>query len=91
MNHSDFEQRNNVALVAVARQGKRVEGQPREVRLQAGDTLLLEGPPKGDNQLEQNNRRSLTFFDSHFVPQLGPLTVTAAVILIMMVFVCMSR
>ena len=87
MNHSDFEQRNNVALVAVARQGKRVEGQPREVRLQAGDTLLLECPPKGDDMLEQNNRRSLTFFDSHFVPHLGARTVTAAVILILMFFV----
>ena len=37
--------------------------------------------------LEQNNRRSLTFFDSHFVPHLGARTVTAAVILILMFFV----
>jgi di/tricarboxylate transporter len=87
MTESDFEQRNNAALVAVARQGKRVEGQPREIRLQAGDTLLLECPAKGDEQLERDNHRSLTFFDSHFVPQLGPRTVKAAIILIVMFIV----
>lgn len=87
MTESDFEQRNNVALVAVARQGKRVEGQPREIRLQAGDTLLLECPAKADEQLERDNRRSLTFFDSHFVPQLGPRTITAAIVLIVMFIV----
>lgn len=84
MTQCDFEQKNNVALVAVARQGHRVEGQPREIQLQAGDTLLLECPPKGEEQFEYENRRSLTFFDSHFVPQLGPKTVTSAIILVLM-------
>ena len=87
MTESSFEQRNNVALVAVARQGCRVEGLPREIKIQAGDTLLLECPPKSDEQLERDNRRVLTFFDSHFVPQLGPRTVTAAVILLAMFIV----
>ena len=84
MTQCDFEQKNNVALVAVARQGSRVKGQPREIMLQAGDTLLLECPPKGEEQLASDNRRSLTFFDSHFVPQLGPKTVTSAIILVLM-------
>ena len=84
MTECDFEQKNNVALIAVARQGKRVEGQPREIKLEAGDTLLLECPPKGEDQLEQTNRRLLTFFDSHFVPQLGKKTITSAVILVLM-------
>ena len=84
MTKCDFEQDNNVALVAVARQGHRVEGQPREIQLQAGDMLLLECPPKGDDQLEKDNRHSLTFFDSHFVPQLGRKTITSAVILVLM-------
>jgi len=87
MEHSDFESRNNVALVAVARQGHRVDGLPREIKLQAGDTLLLECPPKSDTQLEDSNRRSLKFFDSHFVPQLGKKTITSAVILILMFLV----
>ncbi len=84
MTQCDFEQKNNVALVAVARQGRRISGQPREIKIQAGDTLLLECPPKNDSQLEQDNRRNLTFFDSHFVPQLGPKTVTSAIILVLM-------
>ena len=84
MTDNDFEQKNDVALVAVARQGKRVKGQPREIRLQAGDTLLLECSPKDEEKLEQNNRRSLTFFDSHFVPQLGKRTIYSAIILIFM-------
>lgn len=84
MTNSDFEQRNDVVLVAVARQGSRVEGLPREIKLQAGDTLLLECPPKNDDKLENDNRRSLTFFDSHFVPQLGMRTVISSVILLLM-------
>ena len=84
MAHCSFERRNNVVLVAVARQGHRVEGIPREISLQAGDTLLLECPAKGENQLEQANRRSLKFFDSQFVPQLGPKTVTSAIVLTLM-------
>lgn len=84
MTQCDFEQKNDVVLVAVARQGKRVKGQPREIRLQAGDTLLLECPPKDDEKLEQNNRRSLTFFDSHFVPHLGLRTIYSAIILVLM-------
>lgn len=82
-----FEQRNNVALVAVARAGHRVEGQPREIILEAGDSLLLECPPKGDFLLEQENRRTVTFFDSYFVPQLGAKTITSAIILILMFIV----
>lgn len=84
MTSCDFEQKNNVALIAVARQGHRVKGQPREIQIQAGDTLLLECPPKGEEQFERDNRRSLTFFDSHFVPQLGPKTITSAIILVLM-------
>jgi len=84
MTQCDFEQKHNAALVAVARQGHRVEGQPREIQIQAGDTLLLECPPKGEEQFERDTRRELTFFDSHFVPQLGPKTITSALILIFM-------
>ena len=83
MTDSDFEHNNDVVLVAVARQGKRVDGQPREIRLEAGDTLLLECPPKADRLLEEGNRRRLTFFDSHVLPRTGKRTFTAALILIL--------
>ena len=84
MTQCDFEQKNDVVLIAVARQGHRVDGQPREISLQAGDTLLLECPPKGDDQLESANKRSLTFFDSHYVPQLGPRTCISAIVVLLM-------
>ena len=82
MSQSDFESRTDMVLVAVARQGRRVDSQPREVTLEAGDTLLLECPPKNDREVEENLKHSLTFFDSHFVPQLGPRTVYAALIML---------
>ncbi len=84
MTESDFERENDVVLVAVARQGRRVEGQPREIRLQAGDSLLLECPRNNDNKIEQDNRRRLTFFDSHFVPQTSSRSITATIVLVLM-------
>lgn len=84
MSKSNFEHRNDMVLVAVARQGKRVDQQPREVVLEAGDTLLLECPPKKDQDIETNFKRSLTFFDSQFIPQLGIRTIISAAILVIM-------
>ena len=51
---------------------------------QAGDSLLLECPPDSDNKIEQDNRRRLTFFDSHFVPQISRRTTIAASVLVLM-------
>ena len=84
MSNSDFERRNDMVLVAVAREGRRVDGQPREIVLQAGDTLLLECPPKDDSEIEETNKRSLTFFDSHFVPEIGKKSIVSAIILLAM-------
>lgn len=84
MSENEFEHRTNIVLVAVARQGKRVDMQPREVELEAGDTLLLECPPKGDNEIDMITKGSLTFFDSHFVPQLGKKTIFSSIILVVM-------
>ena len=41
-----FEEDNHLVLVAIAREGEVVEGSPREVKLKAGDTLLLECPKR---------------------------------------------
>ena len=84
MSENKFEHRTDMVLVAVARQGRRVDQQPREVTLEAGDTLLLECPPKDDREIEQITKGSLTFFNSHFVPQLGKKTIIASVILLVM-------
>jgi di/tricarboxylate transporter len=52
--------------------------------LEAGDSLLLECPPNSDRHLEQETHGKVTFFDSHFVPQLGKKTITSAIILALM-------
>ena len=80
----NFERNNNVTLVAVARKGKRIEQPPRQVVLQAGDTLLLECPPNmkiGSTELGQQ----LQFFDSTDVPDIGRLTIVSTAIIIVMV------
>jgi di/tricarboxylate transporter len=84
MSDNQFEHRTDIVLVAVARQGKRVNIQPREVELEAGDTLLFECPPKEDNEIAMMTKGSLTFFDSHFVPQLGKKTIYSSIILVIM-------
>ena len=84
MSNNEFERRTDITLVAVARQGKRVDMQPREVILEAGDTLLLECPPKDDREIDELTKGSLTFFDSHFVPQLGKKTIWSSIILVLM-------
>ena len=84
MSDNEFERRTDIILVAVARQGKRVDMQPREVILEAGDTLLLECPPKDDRKIDEITKGSLTFFDSHFVPQIGQKTIISTIILVTM-------
>ena len=41
---TQFENENNLVLVAIAREGDVVKGSPREMELKAGDTLLMECP-----------------------------------------------
>lgn len=62
---TSFEEENGLVLVAIARQGEVVKGSPREIELKAGDTLLLECPPKFnlaktiDNDLHEIESESL--------------------------------
>ncbi len=79
-----FEQDNNMILVAVARRGKRIEQSPREVVLQAGDTLLLECTP---NEKVDTDRLAsqVQFFDSPQVPNIGKKTLISSTIMIAMV------
>lgn len=76
----DFEDRNGVVLVAVAREGERLEGIPRELELHAGDTLLLEG----EKLNPQNFNNDLYFFDSIALPQEGRKTLIASSIVLLM-------
>ena len=81
---TSFEKDNGLVLVAVARSGKRIELSPREVVIQAGDTLLLDCPPKmkiDTSSLSSN----LRFFDSDQVPNIGKKTLISTTIMILMV------
>ena len=79
-----FEKENNLSLVAVARRGKRIKEVPRQVVLQAGDTLLLECPPRLNVSTDRLSSQ-LHFFDSEQVVNIGPTSFISAVIMIAMV------
>ena len=81
---TSFEKDNNMTLVAVARYGKRIEQSPHEVKLHAGDTLLLECSPKMNINTEQLQSQ-LYFYDSEQVPNIGPQTLISTAIMIAMV------
>ena len=81
---SSFEKENNMLLVAVARRGERIDQSPRDVVLQAGDTLLLECPPNVNIQTERLASQ-LHFFDSAQVPNIGKKTLISTTIMILMV------
>ena len=83
---SSFEKDNNVVLAAVARRGERINEAPRNVVLQAGDTLLLICP----SNVKLNTsflERDLRFFDSSDVPNIGNGTIISTLIMIAMVVV----
>ena len=82
--NSTFEKDNNMTLVAVARRGKRIDESPREVVLQAGDTLLLECSPQLDINTEQLSSQ-LQFFDSGQVPNIGKKTLISTTIMLSMI------
>jgi di/tricarboxylate transporter len=82
--HSSFERDNNMTLVAVARKGKRIDMSPREVLLQAGDTLLFECPPQLNIDTDRLSSQ-LHFFDSPQVPNIGRKTFVSTTIMIAMI------
>jgi len=81
---SRFEKESGMVLVAVARRGERIGQSPRQVILQAGDTLLLDCPP-GMNVNAEALSSQLHFFDSDQVTSMGPKTLISALIMIAMV------
>ncbi len=82
--NTSFERENNLILVAVARRGKRIEQSPREVVLEAGDTLLL-SCPSSDSLNTERLTSEVQFFDSTQVPNIGTKTIVSSLIMITMV------
>ena len=77
---SALEHDYNLILVAVARRGKRIEAPPREVPLQAGDTLLFECPRK-TNVFAGNLTSMLQFSDYEEVIKVSPNAIVASLIM----------
>lgn len=84
LGQTTFEKDNNMTLVAVARQGKRIEKSPHEVKLHAGDILLLECSPKMNVNVE-SLQSQLHFYDSEQMPNIGYKTFVSTAIMIAMV------
>lgn len=87
MKDLDFEDEHNVVLVAISREGERMEDIPREIEIHPGDTLLLEG----DKLLPEKFNGSLSFFDSIALPQETSKTLISSLILIGMVVLAALR
>ena len=84
LGNTSFEKDNNMTLVAVARQGNRLEVSPHEVKLHAGDMLLLECPPKLNIHTDHLSSQ-LQFYESDQVPNISYKTFISTAIMITMV------
>ena len=85
ISETQFEDQNNVVLVAIARYGEVVQGSPREQILQAGDTLLIECPSKFT--MPDRYRNDLHELESESLQQPDRKTLYSSLILIAMVVV----
>ena len=81
---TDFERKNNMTLVAVARRGMRISDPPRQVVLRAGDTLLLDCPPHMNMDTDRLVSQ-LHFFDNEQLPNIGPKTLISSFVMLAMV------
>ena len=81
---TDFEHDNDVILVAVSRRGERLHQSPRQVVLQAGDTLLLQCSRRHAPVTDRLSSQ-IQFFDSPQVPNIGSRTLVSTAIMLSMV------
>ena len=79
-----IEHDHRLTLLAVSRYGERIEEAPRDIKLQMGDTLLLECAPRTKN-IEKIRR--LQFVESSAVtsPTIGAKTLVSSLIMVAMV------
>ena len=80
ISESRLEKDYNLILVAVARRGNRIAASPREVKLEAGDTLLFECP-RNMKAYSERLSSQLQFSESQEVYETGPQTLVSTVIL----------
>lgn len=82
---TDFEEKYNMILVAVSRQGERIASSPRDITIMPDDTLLLECPPKEKNLDTDALRQELRFFDSDDTVVISKKSIVAFFVLVGMV------
>lgn len=85
MEDINFEEENNAALVAIVREGERINANPRSVKLQFGDRLLLECPKTQGSTFKKAVESDLHFFDSEDIANIGKKTALSAAIMIGMI------
>ena len=81
---TDFSAKDSLTLVAVSRRGERIQESPRDIVLQAGDTLLLDCPTSSKS-LTDSVKRHLHFFESDEIPNIGKKTLVSALIMLGMI------
>ena len=81
---TDLSSKDSLTLVAVARRGERIQECPRDIILQAGDTLLLECPSSAKS-ITEGVKRHLHFFESDEIPNIGKKTLVSALIMLGMI------
>lgn len=83
ISQTTIEQDHRFTLVAVSRYGERLMEAPRDIKLQVGDSLLLECAPRSKD-IEKIHR--LQFFDnSSLIPNIGRKTLISSLIMLGMV------
>lgn len=85
MEENGFEENNGTVLVAVVREGERVDTNPRGLVIERGDVLLFECGKKQGDALKRAACKDLRFFDSPDIPYLGKKTLVSSFIMLAMI------
>ncbi len=85
MEDCDFEERHNTVLVAVVREGERINSNPRGVLIEQGDMLLFECGKKSGEAFKKSADKELHFFESEDIPNIGMKSVVSSAIMIAMI------
>lgn len=85
MEENGFEERNHTVLVAVVREGERINSNPRGVKIERGDVLLFESGKKQGEAFKKAAADDLRFFDSPDIPYVGSKTVVSSLIMLAMI------
>jgi len=84
---SGFEKKNGIVVVALSRNGQRIDDSPRNIPILGGDTLLIEMQKKEAKEVEKNLKLDFVITANEDLIETGPKTVLSSIILVAMVIV----